>query len=82
MGTGSVTRFPFLYAVLPAPVESIILCAEVRAGDGGDTVLIAETPVSRRSVAPLLVLGKQCARNITLIFKSKGKDTGTASVRS
>ena len=39
---GPVTWFPDLYAVLPAPVESMILCAEVRTGDGGGAVFVAE----------------------------------------
>ena len=41
---GAITRFPDLIAVLPTHVESMILCAEVRAGDGGDAVRIAVTP--------------------------------------
>ena len=39
---GPVTWFPDLYAVLATHVESMILCAEVRAGDGGGAVFIAE----------------------------------------
>ena len=39
---GPVTWFPDLYAVLATHVESMILCAEVRAGDGGGAVIIAE----------------------------------------
>ena len=46
MGAGAITRFPLLNAVLPAHVESLILCAEVRAGDGGDAVTIAEAILS------------------------------------
>ena len=42
---GPVTRFPDPFAVLPAPIEAIILCAEVRAGDGGGAVIIADAPV-------------------------------------
>ena len=45
MGAGAVTRFPLFQAVLPAQVQSMILCAEVRAGDGGSAVFIAETNV-------------------------------------
>ena len=39
---GPVTWFPDLYAVLATHVESMILCAEVRAGDGGGAVFIAD----------------------------------------
>ena len=39
---GPVTWFPDLYAVLPTHVESMVLCAEVRTGDGGGAVIIAE----------------------------------------
>ena len=44
---GPVTRFPLLYAVLPAPIEAKLLCAEVRAGDGGNAVIIAVTIVCK-----------------------------------
>ena len=39
---GPVTWFPDLYAVLATHVEFMILCAEVRTGDGGGAVFIAE----------------------------------------
>ena len=39
---GPVTWFPDLYAVLATHVESLILCAEVRTGDVGGAVFIAE----------------------------------------
>ena len=45
MEAGPITRFPLFQAVLPAHVESLILCAEVRTGDGGSAVIIAETRV-------------------------------------
>ena len=47
MGAGAVTGFPLLQlqAVLSAHVESLILCAEVRAGDGGSAVIIAEASI-------------------------------------
>ena len=32
---GPITRLPDLFAILPAPEEAQILCAEVRAGDVG-----------------------------------------------
>ena len=40
--TGPITRLPLLQAVLPAHVEAHLLCAEVRAGDCGSAVFIAE----------------------------------------
>ena len=43
MGAGSIAGFPLLLAVLPAHEEAMILCAEVRTGDGGSAVIIAET---------------------------------------
>ena len=46
MGTGSITGFPLLNTVFSAHVEASILCAEVRAGDGGGAVFIAVTIIS------------------------------------
>ena len=65
IGAGAVTRFPLLQAVLPTHVDSLILCAEVRAGHGGGAVIIAVTIISlnvdTRAVhlgaAPLLAIG-------------------------
>ena len=42
VGAGAVTRFPLLQTVLPTHEESMILCAEVRTGDGVGAVIIAE----------------------------------------
>ena len=42
---GSVTWFRDFFAILLARVETQILCAEVRAGDGGGAVNIAVAPV-------------------------------------
>ena len=42
---GPVTRFPELQTVLPAPEKSMVLCAEVTAGDGGDAVVIADSSI-------------------------------------
>ena len=41
---GPVTRFPLFCTDLSAHVEAVILCAEVRTGDGGGAVSIAVTP--------------------------------------
>ena len=43
IGADPITRFPLLNAVLSTHVEFLILCAEVRSGDGGVAVIIAET---------------------------------------
>ena len=43
---GPITRLPDLLAILPAPEEAQILCAEVRAGDDWGAVFIAITPSS------------------------------------
>ena len=42
MGAEAITRFPLFYAVLSTHVESLILCAEVRTGDGGSAVISAK----------------------------------------
>ena len=42
---GPVTRFPELQTVLPAPEKSMILCAEVTAGDFRDAVVIADSSI-------------------------------------
>ena len=39
---GPVTWFPDLNTVFPTHVKSMILCAEVRTGDGGGAVFVAE----------------------------------------
>ena len=83
MGACPITRFPLLQADLPAPVESLILCAEVRAGDGGSAVIIAVTPVSCGiGVAPLLslIVGNTLDANLSIEYK--WEDTGTAGVRT
>ena len=46
MGAGSVAWFPLLNAVFSTHVESLILCAEVRAGNRGGAVIIAVTIIS------------------------------------
>ena len=56
------------------------MCAEVRVGDGGSAVSIAETPSSRGSVAPLLVFWRQCARDMAHTLIDEGENTGTANV--
>ena len=61
MGAGAVTGFPLLQAVLPTHVESLFLCAEVRAVNGGGAVVIAVAPsrvlgTVHLGVAPLLSL--------------------------
>ena len=83
MGTGAVTRFPLLNTVLATHVESLILCAEVRAGDGGDAVIIAVAPVSRGSgVAPLPSLAVGNTGHVGHTLKDKWEAAGTAGVRS
>ena len=42
----SVTRLPLLNTIVSAPEQPKLWCAEVRAGDDGSAVIIAETPVS------------------------------------
>ena len=59
---GPVTWFPDLNTVFPTHVESMILCAEVRAGDVGGAVFIADASSSldTRTIplgaAPLLII--------------------------
>ena len=60
MGAGAVTGFPLLKAVLPTPVEAQLLCAEVRAGDGGGAVIIADTPICK-STRAVHLSGAGCA---------------------
>ena len=88
MGTVSITRFPLLQADLPAHVESLILCAEVRAGDGGSAVIIAVTPVwavliVTRTVhlggTPIFV---SSTGDVSHTIEYEGEDTGTARVPS
>ena len=43
MEAASVARLPILKAFLSTHVQSIIMFAEVRAGDGGRAVVIAES---------------------------------------
>ena len=87
MGTGAVTRFPLLYAVLPAPVESMILCTEVRAGDGGGAVSIAEAPLGAaiHIVTRTVYLGGtpiviSSTGDVDNTIEYEGEDAGTASV--
>ena len=54
---GPVTGFPSLNAVLPTHVESMILCAEVRTGDGGGAVIIAETIFAPNDTSSTVHLG-------------------------
>ena len=42
-----VTRLPDLVAVLPTPVESLILCAEVRASKAWGAVSIADPSICK-----------------------------------
>ena len=56
----SITRFPILNTNIATHVESLILCAEVRAGDGGGAISIADAIFTntrggntKLSVAPL-----------------------------
>ena len=87
---GAITGFPLLYAVLPAHVESLILCAEVRTGDGGGAVVIAITKlalsVDTRTVhlgaAPLIIIRVGNTRELCLSIEYEGEDAGTAGVRS
>ena len=83
MGAGAMTRFPHLNAVFSTHVESLILCAEVRAGNGGDAVFAAITPISRGSgVTPLPSLAVGNTGHVGLSFEYEGEDAGTAGVRS
>ena len=43
--TGPITWFPDLFAFPTTHIEAELLCAEVRAGDGGGAVNIAVAPV-------------------------------------
>ena len=52
-----VTGFPSLNTVLPAHVESKILYAEVRTGDGGGAVIIAEAILSPDETTRTVHLG-------------------------
>ena len=63
MEAASVARLPILKAFLSTHVQSIIMFAEVRAGDGGRAVVIAESVaceatrgVHLRSAPPALLL--------------------------
>ena len=63
MGAGAVAGLPLLNAVLPAPVQSKFLCAEVRAGDGRDAVTIAEAILSKDTRT--IHLGSTCSKTNT-----------------
>ena len=86
MGAEAVTRFPLLHAVLSAHVEAQLLCAEVRAGNGGGAVFIAVTPacvgIAHLGVAPLLTIAVGLARVMRLPISYEGEDAGTAGVRT
>ena len=57
IGADPITRFPLLNAVLPTHVESLVFCAEVRTGDSGGTVIIAETILARNKSTGTVHLG-------------------------
>ena len=57
LGAAPITRFPLLQTVLPTHVESMILCAEVRTGDGGGAVVIAEAILSPDETTRTVHLG-------------------------
>ena len=86
MGAEAVTRFPLLHAVLSAHVEAQLLCAEVRAGNGGGAVFIAVTPacvgIAHLGVAPLLTIAVCLTRGMWLPISYEGEDAGTAGVRT
>ena len=57
IGADPITRFPLLNAVLSTRVEFLILCAEVRTGDGGGAVVIAEAILSPDETTRTVHLG-------------------------
>ena len=57
MRADSITGFPDSYAVLSAPVEAKLGFAEVRTGNGGDAVVIAETILVKDREANTVHLG-------------------------
>ena len=57
IGADPITRFPLLNAVLSTHVEFLILCAEVRSGDGGVAVIIAETIFAPNDTSSTVHLG-------------------------
>ena len=88
MGAGAVTRFPLFNAFFFTHVQAKLFSAEVRAGDSGDAVSIAEAKINER---PQTVhLGSTyCSifigitrENADTINSYEGEDAGTADVRS
>ena len=57
MRADSITWFPDSFAVLSAPVEAKLGFAEVRTGNGGDAVVIAETILVKDREANTVHLG-------------------------
>ena len=57
MGTGAVTRFPLLNTIFSAPVQANSWSAEVRSGDGGGAVVIAETIFAPNDTSSTVHLG-------------------------
>ena len=57
MRTSPITRFPLLQTVLPTHEEAMILCAEVRAGNVGYAVSIADAPLITDIITRTVHLG-------------------------
>ena len=66
MGANPITRFPHLNAVLPAHVDSLFFCAEVRAGNRGGAVIIAVTIISLNMDTRTIHLGAAPTLSIAL----------------
>ena len=80
--TGPITRFPFLYAVLPTHVESVFFSA----GYCGAAVIIAVAPVAIHIVTGTVHLGGTAiffsiTGEVGHTIEYEGEDAGTACVR-
>ena len=91
IGADPITRFPLLNAVLSTHVQSMILCAEVRTGDGGGAVVIAEAILAQDKTTRTVHLGTaEQSLFISIVhtgdmcdfIKYEGEDAGTACNRS
>ena len=62
MGAGAITRFPLLNTDIATHAEVQLLCAEVRMGDGGSTVIIAKAVlVQDMNTRTVHLGGAQCS---------------------
>ena len=91
IGADPITRFPLLNAVLSTHVQSMILYAEVRTGDCGGAVVIAEAILAQDKTTRTVHLGTaEQSLFISIVhtgdmcdfIKYEGEDAGTACNRS